>query len=757
MSRRTTGAQPLLALASFATVLAVCVAWRGFTASGTWPWGELLATMAAVTVTGVACRATPLGRAFVPVTQLLVGMLVVHAFWGSGWLPTTESLRTAVEAFRSAVDSARTWEAPVPARAASIAPLLVVSALGCHVVVDAVAVTFGRVPVAGLPLLTAYTLPVSVLTDGVPWWVFALTGAGFLTMLRLEERARVRRWGLALAAPTGATGWRTWFRRLGVGPGSLPLGLVALALAVLVPLVVPTLGLDPFGKDGDQQSDVVRIANPLTDLKRDLVQGEDIEVLSITKAGPKPKYVRIAALDDFDGQAWRAGRRSYPPAQTAEGQVRLQPGLSPEAVGTRTEWQVQARDALESAFLPTALFVEEVRAGEDWRYDADALDFHAQEEGVTTAGLDYSLVEFTPTLTDELLAASPEAPEAVRDRYSAVPDDLPPVVGELATEVTRGSGNDFERAAALQAWFQSDLFSYSTDIDPGNGSDALVEFLSEGGREGYCEQFASAMAVMARTLGMPARVSVGFLDPTRASDGSFRFSTHDMHAWPEIYLEGHGWVLFEPTPTSYTRGVPSYTRTEDGSPTATASPTRTASPSASASPSPSPTASTTGPDERDDRDAAAGDGAGWWPWLVGGLVVLVLAGLVLAPRMARSTRSGLRWRHGGDPAETAWQELRDGAVDLGVAWPDGRSPRATARILAPVLQEPTAVVALGRIVSALEQSRYAPPGSGVIEPGSVEATELAEATQVCLAALREAATPAEVRRATWLPSSLVKR
>ncbi|MGM3293757.1 transglutaminase-like domain-containing protein, partial [Escherichia coli] len=84
----------------------------------------------------------------------------------------------------------------------------------------------------------------------------------------------------------------------------------------------------------------------------------------------------------------------------------------------------------------------------------------------------------------------------------------------------------------------------------GNGGDELEEFLTddEDGRTGYCEQFASAMAVMARSLGIPARVAMGFLEPTEEGRGQWVYSTDDLHAWPELYFAGQGWVRFEPTP-----------------------------------------------------------------------------------------------------------------------------------------------------------------------------------------------------------------
>ncbi len=101
---------------------------------------------------------------------------------------------------------------------------------------------------------------------------------------------------------------------------------------------------------------------------------------------------------------------------------------------------------------------------------------------------------------------------------------------------------------ALQDYFTGpdSAFRYSLQTAPSGGDDALVEFLTVG-RTGYCEQFASAMAVMLRAVGIPSRVAVGFTGGT--DFGDYRsIRTSDAHAWVEAYFPGTGWVLFDPTP-----------------------------------------------------------------------------------------------------------------------------------------------------------------------------------------------------------------
>jgi transglutaminase-like putative cysteine protease len=103
---------------------------------------------------------------------------------------------------------------------------------------------------------------------------------------------------------------------------------------------------------------------------------------------------------------------------------------------------------------------------------------------------------------------------------------------------------------SLQDWFREN-FEYSTDVPAGHGNDAIEHFLQI--RKGYCEQFATTFAVMARTLGIPSRVAVGYTPGRLRADGWYSVVGRNSHAWPEIWFDSIGWVGFEPTPT---RSIP---------------------------------------------------------------------------------------------------------------------------------------------------------------------------------------------------------
>jgi transglutaminase-like putative cysteine protease len=116
-------------------------------------------------------------------------------------------------------------------------------------------------------------------------------------------------------------------------------------------------------------------------------------------------------------------------------------------------------------------------------------------------------------------------------------------VSDLATEVTAEATTDADKMIALQNWFTSE-FNYDPTVP---ASDDAIEMFLET-RSGFSEQFASTLAVMARTLGIPSRVAVGFTPGNLNADGSYSVLGKNTHTWPEIWFDGIGWIPFEPTP-----------------------------------------------------------------------------------------------------------------------------------------------------------------------------------------------------------------
>ena len=116
----------------------------------------------------------------------------------------------------------------------------------------------------------------------------------------------------------------------------------------------------------------------------------------------------------------------------------------------------------------------------------------------------------------------------------------------LAEEVTAGQENEYDKAQAMVSYLKE---NYLYSLKPGLASDGnqLTHFLLQS-RKGYCSYFAFSMALMARSLGMPARVAVGFLvDPSKEVLNFYEIRAYQAHAWVEIFFDDYGWIEFDPT------------------------------------------------------------------------------------------------------------------------------------------------------------------------------------------------------------------
>jgi transglutaminase-like putative cysteine protease len=170
-------------------------------------------------------------------------------------------------------------------------------------------------------------------------------------------------------------------------------------------------------------------------------------------------------------------------------------------------------------------------------------------DGVLTALTQQSQAEryLIMSRPQELAALPPQSgPPPDMSGYLRLPRNYPPRVGDLARAVVGAISTPYEQALALESYLRGLPYSYQVQQLPGGG-DAVEQFLFDM-REGYCTYYASAMAVMARSLGIPARVAVGYAtgEYDQAS-GAYVVREADAHAWPELYINGR-WVPFEPTP-----------------------------------------------------------------------------------------------------------------------------------------------------------------------------------------------------------------
>lgn len=762
MSRPSPALGPALVTASVAaaTTWVALLSWRGLTDRPSDVLVPLVVLAGVVAGVGAVGRWARLGPFGVLVLQVVLAGMVLSYVVSGAPVPVGAAwadLRAEVDL---AMEGARAYAPPVPAEEADVSPLLLGGGLLCLLLVDLLAAGLRRVPLAGIPLLVAYSLPVGLLGTDLTWWVFALTALGFLVLLFGQEAGDVGRWGRSLEeGPGGASGS---LQSAGVRMSAVSIGLSATALAVVVPLAIPTLEvrLLDIGRGGPG-GDGIEIENPMVDLRRDLNRGADVPLLRLTTDDPAPSYLRTSVLTRFTANEWSSGDRQIPTENLPDGRMPDLVGVDESVPRSTFRYEVEVLDSLTSRWLPTMAPVAAVRAEGDWRYDASTMDFLSADKELDTAGMSYSMTGVQLDLSAQQLADAPSSAGQVSADFTALPPGMPPLIRQLANDVTRQAPTRFEKAVALQDWFREN-FTYSLDrVPPGNGTDELVDFLSteEGGRTGYCEQFAAAMAVMARQLGIPARVAVGFLVPDEVEDGVFEYSAHDLHAWPEVFIAGAGWVRFEPTPADRADGVPSYTRQSvDGPDTDPTSPTGrpqddTANPGGPDDETPDRT-----PEEAEDPLAATQDEGGvssaWVVRAVGSVAALLL--LVALAALPGAWRRRRRVRRLAGDLESVWAELRDTAVDLGVPWQTGRSPRETGTALREQLPQVGGLdaprPALDRLVARLEQQRYARAGS---EEADVTEEVRRDGVRV-VSGLVSAAEPRARRRAHWLPRTLVR-
>ncbi len=217
-----------------------------------------------------------------------------------------------------------------------------------------------------------------------------------------------------------------------------------------------------------------------------------------------------------------------------------------------------AAEAVSGA-LPTSFVLESIERdaagsvvnaviGEIVPSEPDVLAVRAAG-GAAEAGDPYQLTASVSSAEPEQLRTGGEeyAPW-LWARYTQLPEDMPPRVADLARQITAGAETPYDKAAAVEQYLKSN-FTYNLAIDPPSfGADGVDYFLFES-REGYSEYFGSAMTVLMRSLGVPARMTTGYTTGNLA-DGSHIYVVTDRHShgWTEVFFPGYGWIPFEPTP-----------------------------------------------------------------------------------------------------------------------------------------------------------------------------------------------------------------
>lgn len=641
-------------------------------AGGSWVV-PLIEVIGVVWLLGIGCR---LLRSPVPITVLVQFAGLVIALTGlfatSGWLgfiPNGRVLRETGVLLSGAWQQILDTVPPAPGTIELL--FLICLTVGTTALIVDFLVAEARSPaLVALPLLCLYAVPASIATDQLPWWSFAAPATLYAVLL-------------AITAHTGAR-----------SQGRTTAGLVATALVIAAVAATTALvagdavsGIGTAGRLPRTATGTSEIGlSPFTSLSGDLHRGTPATLLRVNGL-PAPDYLRTVALDTYDDAKGEWAASGLADDGAADGGL---PGAQIDG-GAAAQISVTSMQ-FSDVFLPIyARTVSVSGLAGGWQWDQKVGAVHRDGRVNPQA---YTMRSAFPKLTSTQLQQ--DTTTASADTV-AVPN-VPEQVHQVAETVTASSSTDFDKADALRKYFTTPAngFKYSLQVPAGHTGDPLTNFLAN--RQGFCQQYASTMAVMLRTLNIPARVAVGFTQGERQADGSYLITTNDAHAWVEVRFDKYGWVRFDPTPR--TDGEGKQQGFDEGaagpagaavssSVTTTTSPTVQPTNRGLAADTKTPRAQQTGSTATTDS-AAAGAPTGlaavpaavWWALLV----VLVLVVLLVLPtavrRMRRRQRLTSAGAGGAGAAAAAWAEIEDLIVDHGLPMSATESTRAMANRLA---------------------------------------------------------------------------
>lgn len=725
-------------------VLVAALAIRPLVQGTAW-WVSGVVVVAVLVAVMLAVRRRPPGIRFVALVATLVlcscAAALVNDVQPLGWLDADGALGETLAAIRLN---------PAPLPQTDAIRLVVTVSIAWVAGVSLFLAAIARIPsLAAAPALVILIVPGIITGQPAGTALVVTTAVAFLALLWLSVRPVQR------AVPAAVV------------------GAIGLVVAIGLPAIVPLNASWLSGVTGAVRSPI-QPGRPgtLLELGNDLRQPSELEVLRYRSSDGQPEYLKLADLDEFGTGDWVPTVTNAADADTAD-QQQWAEGVNPW-LATRGDVTVRIT-GLSSTYLPVpsgAVSIDSRSTNLDlsqWRWMGASSTVRSTGPA-TPRGATYEVYgasTFANAYLDAVAASGalsradgrgfrePSGDQLQTDL--TLPDDLPGNISSTAERVAGAASDDYARARALEQWFRSDLFTYSETAPveqgyDGDSMDVVSTFLRV--REGYCVHFSSAMAVMARTLGIPSRIAVGYRAGSAQPDGEYAVSNRQLHSWPELYIQGAGWVAFEPTPDSDAAAQPSTEPTATPTPATPESPLPAPEQSAPAESSATPTPSASA---LPGASGAAG-GSGPAGLLFGAALVLAL---LVAPGLVRALRRRSRLSAvaaGRSPAVNAWREALDDVADHGYApglAPPGdaaaaaRTARAVLGRLRPVL--PASVVPhLDAVVDAVDRERFA--GGGV---ASVDGDALVRHVQQARDALDAAVSGGRVVRSRLLPPSLL--
>src|SRR5215471_43354 len=394
--------------------------------------------------------------------------------------------------------------------------------------------------IAALELLVAAVMPAS-------FGFFAYLALFLLFTIATFAAGEVRRAARTSTAPVRA-GFRSFGRRLGVLCFALCGGILILTAGLF--FVLPRTARAAISHFGPGRYHLPGFTSEITLDEIGEIKQSNRAVMHVKSYGGEPLdglRWRGAALSQFDGARWFAPSAPDVPVRVDRGMAIL--GRSPRMRPGRTiAYRVQldeiAADTLFFAGTPETININlrELRISRGGSFHIPRLP----------NGITYSVYGYIEDETASSARAAAPLGDGVRRESLRLPD-LDPRISELAQQMTSGAQSDQERARLIEQRLRHD-YGYTLELPRSPVTDPLANFLFVR-RKGHCEYFASAMAVMLRTLGIPSRVVTGFYSGVFNSiTGSQLVRAADAHSWVEAWLPLGGWTTFDPTPSDPSGG-----------------------------------------------------------------------------------------------------------------------------------------------------------------------------------------------------------
>ncbi|OLE25963.1 MAG: hypothetical protein AUG44_14470 [Actinobacteria bacterium 13_1_20CM_3_71_11] len=768
-----------VALAAAGATLLATAPLAAIFASWTWIVHCLLvvATVCAAGIGARALRAQPWLQALAMLAALLV--MLTWLADGPGAVVGTIPTRTTFQAFGQLLSNAsadiRKDGLPVPDEPG----LLFLVGLGVGLVailVDLLSVVLRRPAVAGFPMLAIYAVPVFVHQDSVSPVPFAIGAIGFLWLLVADNLDRVRRFGRRFTGDgRGVDLWEP----SPLAAAGRRLALVGVVLAVATPLLIPgmTSGFlagygGDNGPDGPGTGGRGGTVNLFATLEGNLHQSKAFEMLKVSTNEPLPYYLRFATADQLTPGGFRTRPLGTNRAITDGGIP--DPAIDLPGAHQRLFHATVQVVNFDMRYLPVyRVLAKTQKLDGSWLYDVTGDQVYSLRSSTKgrTYSFDYAATEYTPAG----LASSRLDPQSPVREYAKVPQQQQFVV-DLVRRLTAGKTNDYDKVLAIYTYFASvNGFRYSLSTRPGTSGSDIVNFLTN--RQGYCEQYAAAMAWMVRTANIPARVAFGFTRGTRLG-GGYSLTNLNLHSWTEVYFSGFGWVPFDATPsvsgTVTSAWAPDPDHPNVGPSSSAGAPGVNPSGGAGDDPRSAPHKNELDPGTGATALNPAADRTVWWWWALGGAGALLV--LLCVPAVHRSglRRRRLRARAGpaaaaagdtGAPGEmrivaspalvvreahAAWDEFLDTLIDFGIPLDEAQTPRETVgRITRSLYLGGEPVQALALLARAEERARYA---RTPLDAGSLDGP-----LRVVRAAVAARASRRTRLRAALLPPSVLQR